>query len=314
MSELSIIGHEKEIENIKRTIEMKKMSHAHIIGGEDGIGKSLIAEYMAHKILGVPQNRECVDIIKWRIKKDKQSIGVDEIRVIIEEANKKPYEGDKKVIIIYDGHKMTPQAQNALLKTIEEPPIGVFVIMLCESLDIILDTIKSRCQIYKLKRLNKEEMDLFIKREYPNLKKEELKPLKAFAEGIPGRCKTFLEDKAYKIIREYILEILLTIRGKGEVETVQYEKFISSYKKQVEEVLNSFLSYLRDAIIYKDTRNKELIINADYIDKIKDIAEIYSFNQLDKMVEIINITRIDINTNVNLELAFSVMLLKIQEV
>ena len=101
-------------------------------------------------------------------------MGVDEIREIIEEVSKRPYEGDKKVIIIHEGSKLTIQAQNALLKTIEEPPQGVYIILLAESLETLLETIKSRCQVYKLTPLNNKQIEKYINT-LGNYSEEEIK-------------------------------------------------------------------------------------------------------------------------------------------
>ncbi len=148
------IGHSDLIRNFNQRCRNGTLSHAHLISGEDGIGKSVLASNLAKLILNGDLDREYVDIIHY--KPVKASFGVDDVRDIIDEVNKKPFEGDKKVIIIHQGNKLTVQAQNALLKTIEEPPIGVYIIILCESLELILDTIKSRCEIYKLTPLTKE--------------------------------------------------------------------------------------------------------------------------------------------------------------
>ena len=79
-------------------------------------------------ILEKEQDKDYVDIVNYKPKK--ASFGVDEVRDVIDEVNKKPYEGNKKVVIIHEGSKLTVQAQNALLKTIEDPPEGVFIIIL----------------------------------------------------------------------------------------------------------------------------------------------------------------------------------------
>src|SRR3712207_8310639 len=89
--------------------------------------------------------------------------------ILIEEINKKPYEGDNKVVIVYNADKMTMQAQNAFLKTIEEPPFGVYIFLLCENSESILDTIKSRCQIHKLNPLSFDEMKIFLQTNYKDL-------------------------------------------------------------------------------------------------------------------------------------------------
>ena len=85
--------------------------------------------------------------------------------------------------------KLTVQAQKCIyLKTIEEPPIGVFIILLTTNLEVILDTIKSRCQIYKLTPLNNEEMLEYIKENH-DVGEEEILSILAYSEGIPGRAE-----------------------------------------------------------------------------------------------------------------------------
>ena len=156
----NFVGHSVLIENFKIRCNNGNLSHAQLISGDDGIGKSILAEILGKLILNGDLNREYVDIINY--KPSKASFGVDDVRNIIDEVNKKPFEGDKKVIIIHEGNKLTIQAQNALLKTIEEPPMEVYIIILCESLELILATIKSRCEIYKLTPLTKEELYRYI--------------------------------------------------------------------------------------------------------------------------------------------------------
>ena len=112
----NFIGYSSLIENFKSRCSNGNLSHAQLISGEDGIGKSILAEILGKLILNGDINREYVDIINY--KPSKASFGVDDVREIIDEVNKKPFEGDKKVIIIHQGNKLTIQAQNALLKTI----------------------------------------------------------------------------------------------------------------------------------------------------------------------------------------------------
>ena len=116
------IGFNNIINGFMKRADKNTLSHAHLIIGPEGIGKSIIARMFALKILGKEVDHNYADIIHYR--PEKASFGVDEVRKIIEEVAKRPYEGDKKVIIIHQGSKLTVQAQNALLKTIEEPPHG----------------------------------------------------------------------------------------------------------------------------------------------------------------------------------------------
>ncbi|CAG7839234.1 DNA polymerase III subunit delta' [Clostridium novyi B str. ATCC 27606] len=314
MSFENIIGHDLIKKEINNSINSGKFSHAHLIIGEDGIGKSLMAREIALKILGKVEKRDYVDIIQWRIEKNKQSIGVDNIRDIIKEVNKKPYEEDKKVIIIYEAERMTTEAQNAFLKTIEEPPKGVFIILLSSNLQFMLETIKSRCQVHKLKRLNFKDMERYIKREYPNLDDNEVRQVIIFSDGIPGRCKIFLEDESFKEIRHNIIKILFMLQKKEKYIIKEYEKFFYKFKDNWDEILSSFTAYIRDIILYKELGNSEIIINIDYIKEIKELSNIYSLKQLNKLANIIIDVRDNLDKRVNSALAFDVMLLNMQEV
>jgi DNA polymerase-3 subunit delta' len=314
MSFESIVGHNSIKNQISKSIKVDTLSHAHLLVGEDGIGKSILARNIGFKILGKDQNRQYVDLLEWRIEKNKSTIGVNSIRTLIEEINKKPYEGDKKVIIIYDAHKMTAQAQNAFLKTIEEPPKNVTIFLLCENLEVILDTIKSRCQIHKLRNLNVDEMKVFLKINYPELSEEEVRVIIAFSDGIPGKADRFIGDNNFKDIRSITMEILLSLNKVGTEELIRYEKKLSNQKENFEEILTAFLSYIRDTIIYKEIEEENLIINIDKLLNIKELANMFSFNKLNGIINIINDTRENLDRNVNPGLTFEVMLFKMQEV
>ncbi|MGH4140852.1 DNA polymerase III subunit delta' [Clostridium sp.] len=314
MSFESIIGHNGIKDQISKSIKLDKLSHAHLLVGEDGIGKSKLARNIGFKILGKNKDMQYVDLVEWCLERNKSTIGVNSIRTLIEEINKKPYEGDKKVVIIYHADKMTVQAQNALLKTIEEPPNNVTIFLLCENLEIILDTIKSRCQIHKLKNLNVNEMKEFLKINYSGLSLEEIKVVVAFSDGIPGKAEKFMGDTNFKDIRNITLEILLQLNSVGTEELIKYEKKLSGQKENFKEILTAFLSYVRDTIIYKEIEEENLIINIDKLLSIKELANTFSFNKLNGIINVINDTRENLDRNVNPGLTFEVMLLKMQEV
>lgn len=307
-----IIGHKNNIKQIINVIEHNNLSHAHLIVGEDGIGKSLMANGIALKILGAEGREDHIDLAEWKIGKNKKTIGVGEIRDLIEEITKRPYEGDNKVIIVHNSEKMTIQAQNAFLKTIEEPPNGVYIILLCENLEAILDTIKSRCQIHKLKALTIQEIKEFIYMRYGNLPDEKIRVLTSFSNGIPGRVEKFIEDKDFNFIRDKILTLLKEKASDNDI--LKYTDFFIEIKDKWSEALNCILSYLRDMVVIMETADVCLIINTDKVDEIKELANMFSFSKIISIIKIINDTRNNIEKNLNNNLAFEVMLLKIQEV
>ena len=163
-----VVGHKDIINYIRNAVREDKVSHAYILNGERGAGKKMLANLFAATLLcekGWPDPcNEChscrqaesgnhPDIIKVTHEKP-NSISVDDIR---EQVNNtimiKPYQGPYKVYIIPQADMMTTQAQNALLKTIEEPPEYAVIMLLTENADTLLPTINSRCVMLKLRNI-----------------------------------------------------------------------------------------------------------------------------------------------------------------
>ena len=305
------IGHEALINNFKQRCLKNTLSHAHLIAGEDGVGKGKLANILAKFILNGDLDREYVDIINY--SSEKSSFGVDDVRDIMEEVYKKPFEKDKKVIIIHEGNKLTIQAQNALLKTIEEPPKGVYIIILCESLELILDTIKSRCEIYKLKPLTKSELYEYIKIKKFNYDENEIKSAIAFSEGVPGRIDRYFNDDKLRELRNNIV-ILIKNLNKNDLEDIlQQEESFSNLKNDKEEVLNIFGLFIRDILINKEIENEEFIINSDKLEDIKELTKEMSFKKLNNMIKTIEEARRSIKSNVSWGMTLRVMLMGFME-
>ena len=309
----NFIGHKMIIDSFKKRVDLGEISHAHIIVGPNGIGKSNLANKFARNILGKLEEKEYIDIINYRCKK--ASFGVDDVREIVEEINKKPFEGDKKVIIIYDGNKLTVQAQNALLKTIEEPPNGVYIILLCESLELILDTIKSRCQIYKLSPLTKGEIRTYLSNmNSDDFSEEEVNAAIAFSEGVPGKAEAFLRDSSLKDLRNTLVELLFLITKSSSIELLDFETKIVVFKDKKEDILNILASFIRDIIVYKEINDDNGIINGDKIESIKKLAIEMSYKKLNKIIDKIGEARKSLLSNSNFQLTIRVMLIGFMEV
>lgn len=307
----NFIGYDTLINNFKNRCKNNSISHAHLIAGEDGIGKSKLANILAKFILNGDLNREYVDIINY--KSSKASFGVDDVRDIIEEVSKKPFEGQKKVIIIHEGNKLTIQAQNALLKTIEEPPIGVHIILLCESLELILDTIKSRCEIYKLTPLTKDELYKYISYKGFNYNENEIKSAIAFSEGVPGRIDRYFNDESLRELRNKVIQLIKDLNKKDMEFILEQEDSLIGLKDDKEEVLNILGSFIRDILIHKEVENADFIINSDKINDIKELTKDMSFRKLNNMIKTIEEARRNIKSNVSWAMTLRVMLMGFME-
>ena len=172
----------------------------------------------------------------------------------------------------------------------------------------------SRCQIHKLKRLSSNEMESYIRCNFHDLSEDEVKQIIIFSDGIPGRCRVFLEDHSFKDIRQSTLDMLFSLQKKDKYIVKEYEKFFFKYKGDWQEILGSFVSYIRDIILYKELGTTEIIINNDVVEKIKELSNIYSLKQLNKFIDVITDVRKNLENRVNPALAFDVMLLNMQEV
>ena len=308
----NFIGHDLVRSWVKAAVSTGTLPHAHLITGQDGIGKSYLARGIALRLLGLIKDKPVVDIVEYRT--EKRSFGVDEVRDIIEETNKKPFHYDKKVIIIYHGEKLTIQAQNALLKTIEEPPNDVYIIITTESTELILDTIKSRCQIHKLLRLSEQQMKNFLKLHYPEVEEDIRNTAAVFSDGIPGRAERFLKDEEFNSIRDLTISMLRDILTKEVNLVVKYEAELVKFSGREEDILNSLLSFIRDIMIYKDLENSRIIINRDKLSDIKQLSSMFSYSKLYELIEVINKSRESFFSNVSAAVTYDVMLLNMLEV
>ena len=300
------IGFERIIEWFSKRALNDNLSHAHLIVGPDGIGKSIVAKVFAMKILKRTEDKDYIDIVNYKPKK--ASFGVDEVREIIIEVNKKPFEGDKKVIIIHNGNKLTVQAQNALLKTIEEPPKGVYIIILSESLEMMLDTIKSRSQIYKLTPLSKADMIKFIDGIGEKDSDKRLAAI-SYGDGIPGRAERILKDSKLQQVRDLIISIIRDVSENKPTLALEYEDKLNKFKDEKENVLNLISLFIRDIMICKELEDREKIINIDKYDDILKLTSLLSYKKLNTMLKYTNKARANLMNNVSFSMSISMMLI-----
>lgn len=307
-----IVGHKNIIDSINNRKLNDSFSHANLIVGNDGIGKSILAKYMAAQIINRRDDIENVDIVKYY--PSSSSFGVDDVRNVINEVSKKPYEGDRKVLILYKCDKLTVQAQNALLKTIEEPPKGVYLILLSDSLEMILDTIQSRCQIYKLTPLCKEDILTYIEDKNLDLTDEDKKSALAYSAGVPGKVDRFIGDENLKKLRDICIELFEDILKREKGLVLKYEELFKNSKDDKLELLDILLSYIRDIMLFKELNNSELIVNFDKVEKLKNISIGISYKKLNSMLEYITEARINFNSNTNYSMTMGVLLMGFAEV
>lgn len=168
----NIVGNDKIKDLLTETVNSGKILHSYMFIGIEGIGKKMIATEFAKMILCNAKNqskpclicKSCIEFLNnnnpdfIEINPDGNSIKIDQIREMQNKILEKPIISDKKVYIINDSEKMTKEAQNSLLKTLEEPPNFVVIILITSNENLILNTIKSRCTKLNFSKLSKEQI------------------------------------------------------------------------------------------------------------------------------------------------------------
>lgn len=272
--------------------------HALLFYGADGIGKRKMAEAFSCSYMNLSEIKDYPDIYKYYLGSNKKSIGVEDIRAIIEETNKKPFLSDKKIIIIDEFHKATESAQNAFLKTLEEPNKNITIILIANNERDILDTIRSRCQVFNFKPLNEIELRLFLKKEIKNVDENKIDVSITLSQGVPKRAKMFLEDDLFIALREYALEIL-NLKELSFDSSLKFNKILEKYKNSWEDLLIFMLSYIRDILFFKQNLGSEDLINKDKQDKIYDLSLRYETIELFSLIKNINKAIQMLKSNVN---------------
>lgn len=322
-----VLGQNHIIKHFENAIKIGKISHAYIINGEEDSGKLRLAVHFAKALqcqegtLGVAcgQCKSCKQTdsknqpdIKY-VTYEKSGIGVDEIREQINnDIDIKPYSSRYKVYIVPDSQKMTVQAQNALLKTIEEPPEYAIIILLTTNADTFLQTILSRCVLLNIRPVKEEAIKNQLMSEY-GLGDYEARVAAAFANGNPGKAIKLATSEEFKEIKKQVVGTLISLEKGGMDVIAQAMKSTAGFKKQISEYFSLIRMWFRDILMYKATGNNDsLIFQDDYI-IIRNMAESCSFYDIDIILKSIDQAQKRIGSNVNFDASIEVLFLVIKE-
>ena len=322
-----IIGQEQLKEHLQNAISMNKVSHAYIINGERSSGKEFIAKVFAAALQceegGVEPCGEChsckqalsgnqPDIIF--VSHDKpNTIGVEDIRAQINnDIAIKPYSSPRKVYIMNEGEKMTVQAQNALLKTLEEPPEYAVILILTANVDSLLPTILSRCVVLNMKPVpdNKVKKYLMEDLAVPDYKAN---ICVAFARGNIGKAKMLATSEEFEKVKEEAVTLVKYINDLEISEIVKAIKKISEYKFDVTDYLDILSVWYRDVLLFKATKDANSLIFKDEIQYIRKVADRSTYEGIETIVKALQQAKRRLDANVNFDLTMELLLLTIQE-
>ena len=322
-----VVGHKDILKYISSAVENNRVSHAYILNGERGSGKKMLANLFAMTLLcETGDNEPCgkchsckqaesgnhPDIIRVTHEKP-NSISVDDIRTQVNNTvDIKPYQGPYKVYIIPQADMMTPQSQNAILKTIEEPPSYAVFLLLTENAETLLPTINSRCVMLKLRNIK----DTLIKKylmenlEIPDYKAD---MCTAFAQGNMGRAIMLANSDHFNEIREEAVQLLKHISEMELNEIVAAVKNISVYKLEITDYLDIIMIWYRDVLLYKATKEIDKVVFKDQLQSIKEQARKSSYEGIELILESLEKAKARLKANVNFDLVMELLFLTIKE-
>ena len=322
-----IVGHDTIKEHFQKAIESHKISHAYILSGEAGMGRKSLAHAFALTLLcekGLIQPcMEChacrqvlsgnhPDLIHVTHEKP-GSIGVDDIREQINDTiSIRPYSSYYKIYIVDEAEKMTVQAQNALLKTIEEPPSYAVIILLTTNPDAFLPTILSRCVQLKLKPLRDS-----VIRDYligtMHIPESDAELYAAFARGNLGKAIRLAESEDFRRMYEELIRILKGIRTMDISELLENIRRLKDQDMDLHECLDFMQIWYRDALMFKVTKDANLLVFKEEFTAINELSTAVGYEGFEHILQAIDKARIRLDANVNMELAMELMLLVMKE-
>ena len=318
-----IRGNKALTDQLKTAADSGKVSHAYLFLGGAGAGKRLIANTFAKALQCEGGQKPCgncrscqsfdhgnhPDIIY--VRGEKKNIVVDEIREqILETVDLKPYHYAKKIYIIEKADTMNVQAQNALLKTLEEPPAYAVFLLLAERAEAFLPTILSRVVTMKIRPLSEGTVAAYLT-EKTGLSAEESHVLSAYAQGRIGQALELKEDEDFRAMRQDILGKLEALPSMPEGEAYLMAKELEAYKNDLR-FLDIMELWYRDLLMAKSLKEEQYLIQKDKKDAIfrsaNEPAEV-----LAKKAQAVRTARMRLSQNANFRLTLEVMLMDLKE-
>ena len=284
------VFHDKIINTLISSVHKGTSSHAYIFEGPSGMYRHEAARLFANALVcehskSAPcgECRSCIearagtnpDIItvehdKGADGKPKKSIGAESARKAVSSTYIKPFNSKRKIYIIPDGENMTAEAQNTLLKTLEEPPEYVVFIIIVPSVQNLLPTVVSRAEVISFTPVSSEKIREYIKSQYPH-ETDRLDFLVRNSGGIPGEADKMIADKDFENIRTQALEYLpKLISGKSSC-AFEVSDLAVKNAERINEIIDIWISYIRDiTAIHCGAADK--IINSDKADILRGMC------------------------------------------
>lgn len=316
----SLVGNDRIRRLLVRAVAEGRVGQGLIMAGPRGVGKRQFAIALAQALNcerpaegdGCGECLPCrkiekgehLDVATITRLADKQVISIDQMREMSRNAQFRPFEGRRRVYIIDDAHRLRVEASNSILKILEEPPETTLIVLVTPRPYMLLETIRSRCQILSFAPLAVSEMESFLK---ANFKRpaEEIRLLARLARGSIGRAME-IDIGVYRDNRKAMLELAeaLTL-SRDSIKLMNAGEYLSRKleRQQFEEQIDALMVIFQDVFHLKMGLSSESVTNIDIQDRLTRFAESVSVEQITDLVERFEQLLRDMTVNINRQIA-----------
>ncbi len=336
-----IIGQERAINILRNSIRRNRLTHAYLFSGPRGVGKRATALALAKALNCVEHSDEacgiCLSCRKINdsnhpdvkvIEPQGLSLSIAQMRELQKEISLKPLEGRWKIYIISEAEKMTPQAANSLLKTLEEPPPHSLIILVTSQEDSLLPTIISRCQRIKFDLIPRAMISQKVQ-ELCEISGQQADIIATLSGGNLGKALR-MKEEGFLERREMIISSLSAAANSKPLQLLQLARRFSSeliqkeddkgLQERVDEIFGVIGGWYRDLLFLKlnsgkdDTSLRDLLINADKEVILRSQMRNYSLPRLLELIAYFDEIKNALINKVNVQLTWEVLFLKLGNV
>ncbi len=324
-----IIGQQKVKEQLLDLFHTDKVGHAYLFYGPEGVGRRMTAERFASLVMCMNADSSgrvcgtcpcCIlqkngtnpDLVYTAEEAGKSLIGIETVRNLQEDMLTAPLYSKKKVYLLDHSERLTAQAQNALLKTLEEPPPYVLLILLCSNISLLLETIRSRLIRLDFVRNSSDEVLKAFHDRYPGEVVDE-RFLCSYADGLIGRALSLRQDGGLEELRDTLIGLLQELSHGGQPARKRLMEQLERNQEQLEFVFYCMMAYYRDVMLsVRQGRNVPLHFE-EKRQMILEAGQMIGYYGAARCLHTVEETWQLLDRNVNFKLAMERMLICLQE-
>ena len=318
MTFAGILGHERIKALLQDALRRGHLPGALLLSGPEGVGKRTVALAAARSLVCSTRSGEACDACPpchrsakglhpdlFVLEPEGTSIKIEPVRNLVREILARPFEGPARAFIVDDAHLLTEQAQNALLKSLEEPPATSHVMLLTSAPQALLTTIRSRCQSVRFGGLPASLIEGYL-RERQDLAPEEARLRAALADGSLSTALAF-EAGTYTALRDGLLDLLERLPRLDTIERMQAAEALADHD-DVGESLTALRTLLRDVAALRAGSPPASLLNADVVARLEALAGGKLGGRAAELAESVGESREALRVNANRLLSMDVLI------